>query len=455
MPFLLAIAALLSVTASAQTLNTFSPDTIADPDKVNENFETLLNTIKNQQRVGDPVVVNCTGDSEALLDAISAGASYIEITGGECSANTGPIDGDIPILGDLYIKGTSFDKVILNTRTAGSSGFGTDYFGGRTGYLILDNVAVSGAVVLIGSASSLVALDTDFSCDSNTIGVYLNGGSGALVRSTVASCDMGIVADTNAVLNLNSSDITLPKPAANYYPLGMSLRQGASAVLIDSEIITQAPDSGSHVSVAASIQSADLKLVDTRSSGNIFAGRFSTVIIENDLNNDSDDVVFSPGVGQAVNTIQLSEGSSVYARNIQFLNTTITSSQFDASTSAFLYGLSGLNHTNLTVKVGQELVLNGPWQGTNLNASIGETGIVSVSNASTGSGEVTTLENQFSFTEALGAKSLLNVTSTGSDAPNVPTSFPDSSLCRWGYEAHNIITATATPQNALLECRAP
>jgi hypothetical protein len=455
MPFLLAIAALLSVTASAQTLNTFSPDTIADPGKVNENFETLLNTIKNQQRVGDPVAINCTSDTEALLTAISEGASYIEITGGKCSANTGPIGDDIPILGDLYIKGTSFDKVILNTRTDGGSGFGTKYFGGRTGYLILDNVAVSGAVVLIGSASSLVALDTDFSCDSNTIGVYLNGGSGALVRSTVSQCDMGIVADTNAVLNLNDTNITLPKPAADYYPVGIVMRQGASAVLLDSEIITQAPDSGSHVSLAASIQSADLKLVDTRSSGNIFASRFSTVTIENDLNNDSDDVVFAPGVGQAVNTIQLSEGSSVYARNIQFLNTTIRSSHFEASTSAFLYGLSGLNHTNLTVQVGQELVLNGPWQGTNLNASIGETGTISVHNASTASGGVTTFKNQFSFTNALGAKSVLHVTSTGNDAPSVPTSFPDTNICRSGFEAHNLVTASATPQNALLECRAP
>ena len=133
MPFLLAIAALLSVTASAQTLNTFSPDTIADPGKVNENFETLLNTIKNQQRVGDPVVVNCTGDSEALLNAISEGASYIEITGGECSANTGPIGDDIPILGDLYIKGTSFDKVILNTRTEGARASAPSTLGGEQG----------------------------------------------------------------------------------------------------------------------------------------------------------------------------------------------------------------------------------------------------------------------------------------------------------------------------------
>ena len=447
MPFFLAIAALLSVTASAQTLNTFSPDTIADPGKVNENFETLLNTIKNQQRVGDPIVINCASDSEALLSAISAGASYIEITGGECSANTGPIDGDIPIMGDLYIRGTSFDKVILNTRTDGDSGFDTDYFGGRTGYLILDNVAVSGAVVLIGSASSLVALDTDFSCGSNTIGVYLNGGSGALVRSTVSACSMGVVADTNAVLNLNGSDITLPKPAANYYPLGIVLRQGASGVLSDSEIITQATDSGSYDSVAALVQSSDLKLVETRSSGNILASRFSTLIIENDLANDVDDVVFAPGVGQAVNAIQLTESSSLYASNIQFLNTTVSSPEFDASTSAFLEGLSGLNHTNFTVNVGQELVLTGPWIGTSLNASIGETGMISVYNASG--------QNQFSFINALGAKSLLNVASTGSDAPGVPTTFPDSTLCRWGFKAHNIVTTSATPQNALLECRAP
>ena len=454
MRFLLAALLFTSTSSMAQDLNHFTPNTIADPGKVNENFDILLNTIKNQQRVGDPVVVNCTSDSEALLTAISEGASYIEITGGECSANTGPIGDEVPIIGDLYIRGTSFDKAILNSRTDGASGFGTKYFGGRVGYLILENVAVSGAVVLTGSASSLVAKDVDFQCDSNSIGIYFNGGSASLARSTVSDCDLAIVADTNAVLNLNDTNITLKKPAANYYPLGITLRQGASAVLVGSEIATQAPDSGSYISLAANVQSSDLKLVDSRSSGNILAARFSTITIENDVNNDVEDVVFSPGVGHASNVIMLSEGSAVYARNMQFLNTTINSSTLDASTSAFLSGSSGLNHTNLSVTVGNELVLEGPWMGNNLTAAIGETGMIRINNTSFTS---ESFQNQFVFFNALGVRSLLHVANIGSDTPGLPTSFPDNThtLCRHGLKAHNIVTGTATPQNALLECRAP
>ena len=126
------------LTTFADTLNTFTPNTIADPAKVNENFQYLSEQIQQlsgqiigpdslsakvsriNQQLGDAVVVDCDADPDALLNAITNKATNIEVVGGTCNANTKlDSEGSLYELGDVKISGVGSPKPILLTSVEG------------------------------------------------------------------------------------------------------------------------------------------------------------------------------------------------------------------------------------------------------------------------------------------------------------------------------------------------
>lgn len=361
---LLAATAWLALDAHATPLTVFESGAIANPSEVNANFSALEQRLKNIQLRGDPVSVDCSSNSNALMDAINDGSSFIEVTAGPCHAVTGAADGsgNAPIMGSLYIRGSGTTKPELISRPDPSI---PNYLGGRSGQLILENVAVTGPIVAIDSSASFLAIDSTITCledktlsavQGYDIGLYLNGATGSLANSVISGCNgPAALLESSAHLNMGKGS-QVQVAATNTGPgkLGLMLRSGSSARLVDSVVGAAGGAVGYQVAMTLDNSRAHIE--------------GSKAAIEGVVAVDNSSVLTLSGMTYAwltaeqvnpTNYLLVSNHSSLHASNTIFRHTAIISSHFwDASTYVDLKTMSvagtevPLQHSNVSIMAG-------------------------------------------------------------------------------------------------------
>ena len=377
------VAFLQTLTGNTAELNRFSEGEIANPADVNENFDTLMRLLQNQQRVGSFYRVNCSSNANALLEAIAEGESLIEVEAGPCLANTGTVGEDVPLIGDLHIKGVGAAKPIIYTTDDEA---GLQYLGGKNGSLVIENVRFEGSIISVDSAASFTARDSVIRCQDEKIsanargyqiGIYLNGGSGALLGSSVENCSgPAVLLDSSAHLNATDSNIDVVAGTTDFpSPIGISLRQASSTVLTRTSIGGTGNTFQNEIPIF--VEHADITLIETTVRGTAWVNRASTMtVINSDYRWPDSDII---------NVVLVMNDSAFFGTNTSFERTTITSSlsnEWDPSSKIYLSSDANLTHANLTLSAGKEISLQGDFLGANLNASIGSGGSIRV-NATT------------------------------------------------------------------------
>ena len=342
-------------TAFAADLNVFSSGEVADPSAVNANFDTLMRLARNQQHQGSFYRINCSNDNNALLDAVSQGETLIEVEAGPCLANMGRVGDGPPIVGDLYIKGVGAQKPRIYTTDDAD---GAQYLGGKNGSIIIENVSFEGSIVSMDSAASFTARDSDIRCqDDKTqakirgyqIAVYLNGGTGALARSTVTNCrGPAILLDSGAHLNATDSIIEVPAAASDLsFPQGFTLRSASSAVV---DRTTIGGTGSSHQGeIPIYVENADITLRQSTIKGTAVVDRASTFTVRGSNYRwpDSD----------SINVVVVTNDSSFFGIDSQFERTTIKNSfgaTWDPSSKIYLISNNTLTHSKLTLIAGSD-----------------------------------------------------------------------------------------------------
>ena len=362
---LLAITTCLTLDAHATPLTVFESGAIADPGEVNANFSALEQRLKNIQHRGEPVSVDCSSNSNALMDAINDGSSFIEVTAGPCHAVTGAADGsgNAPIMGSLYIRGSGTTKPELISRPDPSI---PNYLGGRSGQLILENVAVTGPIVAIDSSASFLAIDSIITCledktlsavQGYDIGLYLNGATGSLANSVISGCNgPAALLDSSAHLNMGfGSEIRVPASNTLIGRLGLMLRSGSSARIVNSVVGAAGNAVGSQVAMTLDNSRAHIEGSDTAVEGLVAVDNSSVLTLSS--------MVYEWLTAEQTNTpnyLLVSNNSSLHTSNTIFRNTAITTVNglWDASTyvdlkTVFAVGAEvPLQHSNVSIKAG-------------------------------------------------------------------------------------------------------
>ena len=362
---LLAAITCLTLDAHATPLTVFESGAIADPGEVNANFSTIEERLKNIQLRGDPVSVDCSNNSNALMDAIDDGSSFIEVTAGPCHAVTGLLDGtsDVPILGSLYIRGAGTTKPELISRPDPSV---PNYLGGRSGQLILENVAVTGPIVAIDSSASFLAIDSTITCledktllaiQGYDVGLYLNGATGALLNSAISECyGPAALLDSSANLNMaNGSEIRVPATNAKPGRLGLMLRSGSSARIVDSVVGAAGGAVGYQTAMILENSRAHIEGSDAAVEGAVLVD-YSSVLTLMNMTYEW----LTAELANTTNYLVVANNSSLHARNTVFSHTAITTSSgfWDPSTYVDIRTTSvagtevPLQHSNVSIKAG-------------------------------------------------------------------------------------------------------
>lgn len=372
-------------TAYAADLNVFSSGEVADPSAVNANFDTLMRLARNQQHQGSFYRVNCSNDNNALLDAVSQGETLIEVEAGPCLANMGRVGDGPPIVGDLYIKGVGAQKPRIYTTDDADGG---RYLGGKNGSIVIDNVSFEGSVVSIDSAASFTAIDSEIRCqDDRTqaklrgyqIGIYLNGGTGALRESSVSNCSsQALLLDSGANLNATDSTIAVPPRTADFQnPIGVALRSSSSAT-IDRSTVGATGDTPQY-EIPIYAEFAKVTVRDSVVKGTVLLDRNASMMVRG--------MDYQWPNSTVTNFILLQNDSSFFADDTEFTRTTITNwypytNRLDTSSRIFLNSNNSLTHSNLTLKAGREIALQGDFVGSNLNASVTAGGVIRINSVS-------------------------------------------------------------------------
>ena len=405
------------LTAFADTLNTFTPNTIADPAKVNANFQYLLEQIQQlsgqingpdslsskvsriSQQLGDVVVVDCDADPNALLNAIANKATNIEVVRGTCNANTQPdIEAEIYEIGDLKISGVGSPKPTLLTSIVGGK---AGYLGGRGGRLELNNVSLRGGILSVGSESTLSISDTDIDCNNqNNVALTVYGASGSIRGLTVNNCKIVGWLGSAASLLVQRSTINLISPTPT--SVGFSLVNGSVLELEDSSILGTTTSS-SALSFPVIVNSESHFGV----TGSIIDGGGGSFI---GVNNGGAMTFNGAKVGGEVvqnsllrTMVGLAGASRFTANRTTFEDVNIADfgpyTLEDSATTVYLSSDTNFTHKNLSVGAGRQVQLAGAWLGDNLRAWVGQAGVVSVRNSIRGSdGANTIVKNDFRFT---------------------------------------------------------
>lgn len=370
-------------TAYAADLNVFSSGEVADPSAVNANFDTLMRLARNQQHQGSFYRVNCSNDNNALLDAVSQGETLIEVEAGPCLANMGTIGEDVPIIGDLYLKGMGAAKPLVYSTDDDA---GLQYLGGKNGSVVIENIVFEGAIVSIDSAASFTAIDSEIRCqDDKTqaklrgyqIGIYLNGGTGALRESSVSNCStQALLLDSGANLNATDSTIAVPPRTADFQnPIGVSLRSSSSAT-IDRTTVGGTGDTR-QFELPIYAEFAEVTVRDSVVKGTVLLDRNASMMVRG--------MDYQWPNSTETNVILVQNDSSFFAVDTAFTRTTITNwftNVLDTSSRIFLSSNSSLTHSNLTLKAGREISLQGDFVGSNLNASVTAGGVIRINSVS-------------------------------------------------------------------------
>lgn len=385
--------------AQGADLNVFSEGEVARPTAVNENFDTLMRLAQNQQYTGPFHRINCSTDRDALLNAISQGESLIEIEAGPCLANMGKIGEDIPFIGDIYLKGVGAEKPLIYSTDDDA---GLQYLGGKNGSVVIENIVFEGAIVSIDSAASFTAINSEIRCqDDKTqaklrgyqIGIYLNGGTGALRESSVSGCSStAVLLDSGANLNATDSTIAVPPRTADFQnPIGVSLRSSSSAT-IDRTTVGGTGDA-SQYEIPIYAEFAKVTVRESVVKGTVSLDKNASMMVQR--------MQYQWPDSTATNLIFVQNDSSFFAVDTEFARTTITNwftNVLDTSGRIFLTSNSSLTHSNLTLKAGREISLQGDFVGSNLSASVTAGGVIRINSTT----------NQFS-SPTLGLNSIMHL----------------------------------------------
>jgi len=428
---MLIAASWFSLNTHATPLTLFESGAVADPNAVNNNFAVLEQRLRNIQLQGSPVSVDCSDDSNALMAAIQDGSNFIEVTAGPCNAVTGLADGngDVPILGSMYIRGVGSQKPELISRPDPSV---PNYLGGRSGQLILENVAVTGPILAIDSSASFLAIDSTITCledktllavQGYDIGLYLNGATGALLNSVISECyGPAVLLDSSANLNMaNGSEIRVPATSATPGRLGLILRSGSSARIVDSSVGAAGGPVGYQTAMLLENSRAHIEGAEASVEGAVLVDYSSVLSLEN--------MVYQWLAEQAnvTNYLVIANNSSLHARNTSFKQTAITTSNgfwdpstfVDIRTSSFAGTELPLQHSNVSIKAGN-ISLTGSHtdesaEANTLSAQVAAGGTLKITPGAGG--------NDFNLVNALGYNSMLYNTNGYSET---------LSLCREG-----------------------
>lgn len=343
----LAAAGLVASNTQAQVPNVFSDGNVALAAEINENFDYLDAKLKEAANVGEGTTVDCDADANALIDALDAGYTNIEISQGTCKlqylwqrtvsiagatgANDELLAGIDTTPGSLVLEQSSVWLDSLNVQGAIFPSLTSFQFGNvNIDCSVVSNPDTSNAIYAYMSNGYIYE-----STVSDCRGVYIEGGSNLYIVNTTVSprseaSALGVASDSaimsygNEYLATSSSeqwqmyvdgDAIFSGDLINggiYMPRARVSLDGVTLADNGSGIIDLAPHFGGVLRI-------DGGTYDNTRIGTFMGG---AVHVSHDPDNDHDNVEYSiDGSGQlSFGGAFTGTGNSVYAAQGSLIN---------------------------------------------------------------------------------------------------------------------------------------